>query len=503
MPDRPERIILVTADHMRGDCIGAWGNSEIVTPNLDRLAAGGANYTRCFCQNPVCMPSRASFLTGFYPPQTGVTRNGIELPVGTIPTIADYLGGLGYQTTHIGKLHLQNHEEGDLDDRPAGRYGFTTMLLSEARGCYLDAWMKWLMVHHPQEVSAFEVPRATDNSRGSREIRGRTVAAPWQHSHAGWAADAAARFLTGSFVHREAPQFLHLGFHNPHPPLNPTAEAFAPYQDRQLSVPPRRENEADDKPEPLAGMLRAKAGWSDEAFVEYKRYFYALVTEMDLAIGLLIDRLEEADMLDDTIIVFTADHGDMCGNHGMTHKGPSFFDEIMNVPLLIHWPRGLGTERRDIDALVELVDVAPTLVAFAGGVPSPLLPGADLGTPLREGRPPPKKHSVFAFADRGMAMVRTDRAKYIRYRATGGEVLYDLAYEPRELVNMAAGGNSDPVRLVHGCGNAGSGVAATDSARADSARAAPAPTDVAYMRDLLLDRLIDACRSPRLRDKCF
>jgi arylsulfatase A-like enzyme len=472
----PKRIILVTSDHMRADCIGAWGNSEVVTPNLDRLATAGVGFTQCYCQNPVCMPSRASFMTGYYPPQTGVTRNGIELPDGGTDggpsTIADHLAGLGYQTTHIGKLHLENHEESDLDDRPARRYGFSTMMRSEARGCYFDAWMKWLAVHHPDEVSAFTIPRATEHARGEREVRGRTIDAPWQHSHAGWIADTGARFLAGNFVHREAPQFLHLGFHHPHPPLNPTAEAYAPYEDRPLSVPSRDENEAADKPEPLSGMLRAKSDWSDEAFLEYKRYFYALITEMDLAVGLLLDRLEEADMLDDSLIVFTSDHGDMCGNHGMTHKGPSFFDEIMNVPLLFHWPRGLGTDARTVSGLVELVDLVPTLVEFAGGRPSGLLPGVSYAEDLRAKREIAGKESVFAFADHGMAMVRTAERKYLRYRQTGAEVLYEFSgHQPKERFNLA----NDADREV----------------------------DLAAMRTLLLDRLLDACRSPRFREKCF
>lgn len=469
---RPERIILVTSDHMRADAIGAAGNTEVVTPNLDALARGGVRFNRCFCQNPVCMPSRASFMTGFYPPQVGVTRNGIELPDGAVPTVADHLSGLGYQGTHIGKLHLQNHEDHDLDDRPSGRFGFGTMMRSEARGCYFDAWMKWLVAHHPSEAPAFSLPRATERTRGELEVRGKTVAAPWQHSHAGWVADTAARFLTGTFVHREAPQFLHLGFHHPHPPLNPTADAFAPYAERALSVPARHESEADDKPEPLAGMLRDKSEWTDEQFIEYKRYFYALVTEMDRAIGHLVSELSTAGMLEDTLIVFTSDHGDMCGNHGMTHKGPSFFDEIMNVPLLCHWPRGLADAGRIVDGLVELVDLLPTLLGFAGGYPSGLLPGIDHSGALRSGEPITGRDSVFAFADPGMAMVRTETRKYIRYRRTGGEVLYDYA------------DGSPPERHNAACEPTKAG-------------------ELSAMRELLLDRTIDACRSARFRDKCF
>jgi len=409
-------------------------------------------------------------MTGFYPAQVGVTRNGIEMREGFVPTIADHLSGLGYQTTHIGKLHLQNHEEMDLDNLPPARYGFGTFIRSEARGCYLDAWMRWLLLHHPDDVRTFEVSRATDPARNAQEVSGRVVDAPWSHSHAGWVASTATRFLTGNFVHREAPQFLHLGFHHPHPPLNPTCEAFAPYEGAPLSVPVRGECEGADKPVPLAGMLNAKSDWTDEAFLEYKRYFYALVTELDLSVGALIDGLRGAGMLDDTLIVFTSDHGDMCGNHGMTHKGSSFFDEIMNVPLILHWPEGLGSERRDIDALTELVDLVPTLIGFAGGYPSDLLPGHDLSEALRSGTPMPGRESVFAFADPGMSMVRTERYKYIRYSGTGGEVLYDYTHPgPIERINLAGA----------------------------------ADTALTYMRGLLLDRLAESCRSPLFRERCF
>jgi arylsulfatase A-like enzyme len=435
-PTMPQRVVWITTDHMRFDCVGAYGNGAIHTPNLDALAAGGVNFLNCFGQNPVCMPSRASFMTGLYPQQTGVTRNGHCLPPDFRPTVASVFGAAGYETAQIGKLHFQPHENHDLDPRPRHTYGFDVFSASEEKGCYEDAYMAWLRGRYPQHVEAFRIPRPTSPERMAWEKPGgRVVEAPWQASQAGWVVHTAERYFAARPGGR---RFVHLGFYNPHPPLNPTREAFAPYEGAEIPRPRFGEQEWADKPEPLASMLHQRDGWSDADLVEYRRYFHAMVTEVDLAVGRLIDSLRADGTLDDTLIVFSSDHGDLCGDHRMTHKGPSFFDELMHLPLILHWPAALGRERRDVPGLVEMVDLLPTLLGLCGAPVPDVMIGRSYAADLLAGRTPDGRDDVFAYHDAGQAMLRTDRWKYLRYEPHGTEVLYDLSEQPLETTNRAA-----------------------------------------------------------------
>ena len=168
---RPRHVLWITTDHLRYDCLGANGNPAIHTPNLDRLAAGGVVLDRCYAQNPLCMPSRVSFMTGQYPCRTGVTCNGPALPEDRGPTCAQVFAAAGYETAQIGKLHLEPHDEMDLD--PAGRlrYGFDFMALSEEPGCYEDAYVRWLRSEHPEHERTMRMPRPRERMKSSAARR--------------------------------------------------------------------------------------------------------------------------------------------------------------------------------------------------------------------------------------------------------------------------------------------------------------------------------------------
>ncbi|MDW7659302.1 MAG: sulfatase-like hydrolase/transferase [Bacillota bacterium] len=428
---KPKRILWLSSDHMRYDCISAYGNGGIHTPNLDDLANHGVNFHQCYCQAPVCMPSRASFMTGLYPQQTGVTNNGYCLSPDFRPFASYSFKAAGYQTAHIGKLHVQPHDNYDFDPRPHHAYGFDSFWLAEARGCYEDAWMTWLRGRYPEHVDKLRVPRVLD--RTDDEKLGRVIDAPVETTHSSWVSHVGKNFIQ---THRQTNLFMHLGFHNPHPPLNPTSAAFAPYQSAAIPLPHFGYEEWKDKPEPLHDMLKSRETWTHTDLVEYRRYFYALVTELDLAIGSLMRYLKQENLLDDTLIVFMADHGDLCGDHSMTHKGASYYDEIMHTPLIFHWPAGLGQDRRDMCGLVENVDILPTLLEIAGGsIPAPVV-GRSYAQAIMAGLQPDFRSDVFAYEEPGSAMLRTERFKYIRYNSTGGEVLYDLDLPEHEVVNV-------------------------------------------------------------------
>ena len=461
----PKHVVWITTDHMRYDCIGAHGNPAMRTPNLDRLVREGVSFDRCYVQNPLCMPSRASFMTGLYPQQTGVTANGHCLAPDFRPTVATAFSAGGFRTAQIGKLHFQPHEDHDLDPRERHSYGFDVFWLSEEAGCYEDAYMTWLRTERPDLVEVFRVPRSCSPDR-SRERDGRVLDAPWQYSHSGWIATQAERFLKGrAALGGVGPRhFMHLGFYAPHPPLNPTEEMFAPYRGAALPAPHLARDEWRDKPEPLAGMLRMCDGWSDERLVEYRRHFYAMVTGVDLAVGRVLAALEHEGALDDTLIVFSSDHGDMCGDHRMILKGTSYYEELMRQPCVLFWPNGLGREGRRVAGLVEMVDLLPTLLGLSGCAIPEVMVGRNHAEALLSRAAISPRESVFAYHEPGSAMVRTATHKYIRY-GPEREVLFDLEADPRETANLAG---RDAKTL-------------------------------GAMREIMLQRLLEASRSPQPR----
>lgn len=431
---RPRRVVWITSDHMRYDHIAANGNPAMVTPALDALADHGVNFHACFTQNPLSMPSRCSFMTGCYPQQTGVTFNGHCLPPDFSPTVATAFKSAGYLTAQIGKLHFQPHDNLDYDPRPRHSYGFDVFWPSEERGNYSDPYYHWLEGKYPQHAAAFRVPRSSDPRRSWTEKHPQPIDAPWQASHAGWIVQTAAEYL-GSRGH--AHHFLHLGFYNPHPPLTPVVEAWKAYDDRTLPPRAARPEEWSDKPEPLASILRQRRDWSEDDFAGYRRGLAALVTEMDLAIGWFVRRLREVHLLDDTLLIFSSDHGDFAGDHAITHKSEACYDQVMRVPLILHWPAGLGGRRRDCHGLMEMIDLLPTLLGLAGGHVPEVMAGRDLSQALREGRAPEGRRDVLAYHHLGTAMLRTATHKYLRYEPGGGEALYDLTADPGEFVNRA------------------------------------------------------------------
>ncbi len=429
---RPSNVIWITTDHMRYDVLGANGHPSAFTPNLDRLFRNGVSFDNCFCQNPLCMPSRCSFMTGLYPPQTQVTNNGRDLRPDFSPTAPEVFRNAGFQTAQIGKLHFQSHEDCDLDPRPRHSYGFDVFWQAEEPGPYEDAYLKWLRGEHPGLVDLFRVPRSNSPHRIAGESC-TVLNAPWQASFSGWVAEQTSRYLSGHFGQRTDNQFIHMGFYAPHPPLNPTADMFAPYKDIVIPAARIHDNEGDDKPEMLKRWLdQADPGRADE----YRRHFLAMVTGVDFAVGQLVATLTQIGALEDTLIVFSADHGDMCGDHGIYGKGHHFYDEVMHLPLALHWPRGLGTAERRVKGLFEMVDLLPTLMGLCGLPAHPAMAGKSCSEALLENREPEGRESVFAYHDPGHVMVRTEAGKYIRF-ADGGEVLYDFADREAERVNHA------------------------------------------------------------------
>lgn len=406
-PNRPNVIAIVTDDQARWT-LGAYGNSEVRTPHLDRLAVEGATFTNAFVATPVCSPSRVEFFTGLYGTQVGITdylnreeeQAGLGLPESAV-TWPAVLQKHGYATSLIGKWHL-----GTKPQFHPTRRGF-------------DHFFGWLLT--PQSIDpVLEVEG--ENKKLSGSLPDLMV-------------DEALRFAE---TKRDRPFAMVLTFLAPHHPYGPVLEVdSAPYRDLDPTVP--------DFP----GL--------DAAYVkEETRKYYASVHSIDRNIGRLFAGLDKLDLSQWTIILFTSDHGYMIGHHGLQHKGnansiaggvrgprrPNMFDDSIRVPLLVRWP-GVVRPGTVIDDVVSNVDTFASVLGMLGvSMPADVKQNGVDWSPILRGQKNPARDALFGQYDLHngglayMRMIRTDQWKLVRfYRSNMQDELYDLRGDPGERTN--------------------------------------------------------------------
>ena len=437
MPSPRPSIIVLNTDQQRYDTIAAAGNELRHTPNLDRLAARGVMLDRYYVQNPVCAPSRASMMSGRYPNATGVTCNGIVMPE-NIRCVQHILGDAGYFTGVIGKLHFLPHSARDhRAAHPA--YGFDHLQISDEPGCYRDAYWNWVREQDASQLDGINVGLPPARAQWERMMGFEGTVQPpeprenWPRyfgaddhlTQAAFVADRSCRFIE---ERAGQPFFLWSGFYSPHSPWIAPKSCVDLYDIDAMPLPDRTDNE------PWRGEGE---GLSDRRLREIKAHYYAMVTDVDRAVGRVLDTLEEQGIGEDTIVVFTSDHGEFLGDHGRFGKGMPGNDCIMRVPCLISWP-GHVPEAETIGEMVEAVDMVPTLLDYAGVVAEPELQGESLRG-LIEGEAGGRDSVFGEYAIPGRqrhACVRT-REWFYSTGTGGGELLYDLAQDPGEHYSVA------------------------------------------------------------------
>ena len=430
-------ILLIYTDQQRWDTIRYGGNPAIITPNLDRLAREGVLMDNAFCNNPVCMPSRQSMLSGLYPSTVGCTTNGIEMreDIWTLPRI---LKAYGYTTANIGKLHFKNHSNRDHRE-PHPSYGFDTLILSDEPGCYDDAYIQWVKNHDPSQVDncristppAWEGPPVVKHPRNTHEPY--CFEGPEHLTHSAFVADEVAEF-----IHQqdgEKPFFVIAGFYAPHAPLNPPERFVKMYEQDLLPLPFM---DAENSDVPWTGM-----DLTDDHWRMIKAYYYALISHVDDQIGNILQALEDKALLDNTIVIFTSDHGEHLGDHGLIQKGPPGLDSCVHVPLIFSCPSLFKPQR--VADLIEAVDIAPTVLELCGIQVPPFFQGRSFYQRLAMGDYQPRTSVYIEYKDpfrSSWKTVRTHAFKYSRFRqgsdeAAVGELLYDLEQDPHEQCNVA------------------------------------------------------------------
>ena len=373
MNGRAPNILWYCTDQQRFDTIRVLGNETIQTPNLDKMVENGVAFKRTYCQSPICTPSRASFLTGRYPHTTHVHRNGNRhFPSSEIP-VTKLFSDQGYKCGLIGKLHLAGAAAGQ---EPRTDDGYDIFEYSHhpmgPEDLVNNAYHRWLVEEkgcNPNEVCG--------------HIDGTGVGGVLEDLHqTTWATDSAIKFIDQN---TDAPWLLSVNIFDPHPPFDPPQKYLDRYPPDKMEPPvfqpsdiERQKEFANVSAQATVAIDPTKTQQEEADRVasptappksfngkEIKSAYYAMIELIDAQFGRLIDHLEQTGQLENTLIVFQSDHGEMLGDHGLLYKGCRFFEGLVRVPLIFMW-RGKFVENVHSDALVELVDVAPTLLDAAG-----------------------------------------------------------------------------------------------------------------------------------------
>jgi arylsulfatase A-like enzyme len=426
---RPSFLVIITDQH-RGDGLGcawpAWRaargeSSPLQTPHLDALAAGGVRLARSYVNNPLCMPSRSTLITGQTPRAHGVRTNGIDLNPG-IPTIVAALAERGYRTHSAGKTHFRTmwlprgadpatadpHEHpeaaelwanGRVGKIPTPYYGFQSVDWTGGHGAVFGDYRNWLRRMDPAAPRQLARDAGTPAPSGAEQCW--RMALPPELHYNTWIADRTIQFLeeaADGARSRDQPFMAWASFPDPHHPFATPDPWYAMYDREAVPLPVRREGELDDLAPffrdvyehgiQLAGR-RAATRISDTHLREIIAVTYGMISFVDQQVGRILSALDRLGLADNTVVVFTSDHGDLLGDHWLMNKGPFHFDGLLRVPGLWRLP-GRFQEGMVSDALVSHLDFAPTVLELAGTPPpesGPLWPVG--GTPETTNHLPP------------------------------------------------------------------------------------------------------------------
>jgi len=427
---RQPNLLILMADHVGADMVAP--NSQCLKPNLDRLAADGVRFSRCYTPLGMCSPARASLMTGTYPSTHGVwdcTHTQRKEWVDVSPKLVHWakrLVGAGYSTAYFGKWHLTQSER--LED-----YG----------------WQE----HEIHRTASFRGPRipgteVVSRKEGYRDVVLAAVRRDDQDAPHHPAFDRGIDFIRRQMAAGK-PFCCFVSTSEPGGACAPPKRFFDMYDLKATRVSPTLRDDLAGKSEMLRRM---QAGWKDVSDNDWRKIttcYLALLTFLDSEIGRIVQVLRDSDCYEDTIIVYLADHGQMLGAHGLVGLGLGLaYEEVYKVPLIVRLPDGLVDDTTDHrgrnvnDALVSLVDVGPTLLDLCRLTPLPDAQGRSL-RPLIEGRTNKEDWQEAYGEFFGQRFMFTQRIvwhgdwKYV-FSPGGVDELYHLANDPYEIKNLAA-----------------------------------------------------------------
>ncbi|MCB1203819.1 MAG: sulfatase [Verrucomicrobiae bacterium] len=435
-------VLFLIADDLTRTALSCYGNQVCETPNIDRIAAEGVRFTRAYCNATYCGPSRASFLSGYYPHATGVLGYTSPRPqIGDRATLPQHFKNHGAYAARVGKLYHMGVPGGVEDhggDPSEERYNGADDALS---------WTERFNTPGPEWRAPGDGETLEGNPDGKKPVVGGNTfvvveADDGDLAHCdGKTARKAAELIA---MHSDGRFWIGAGFVRPHVPFvapRPYFEAFKPYE--KLVLPPKLPGDWDDIPK--AGInYKTSVNMQMDERRQRKAIggYYASVTYLDKQVGVVLDALEKSGQMEETIIVFTSDHGYHLGEHDFWAK-VSLRDESSGVPLLIRVP---GKKPAVCDSLVELIDLYPTLSALCGLPAQDRLQGMDI-SPLLDEPSRSVREAAFSVAPmREGFLLRTKEYAFIQYGedAAKGIELFDVAKDPDQFRNLA----SDPAHAA-------------------------------------------------------
>ena len=450
MNDRPN-ILWICTDQQRYDTIGALGYHHVDTPHIDGLAAKGIAFTRAYCQSPICTPSRGSFLTGMYPSAIHVTGNGNDAFPSSPPLVSKRMADVGYDCGLIGKLHLASAYR-RIEPRVDDGYRF------------------WEYSHAPRDdwpVGHGYSDWVRQQGAVLGEMTGDPQGVPAELHQTTWCAEKTIEFMHQD---RQGPWMACVNIYDPHPPFNPPQRYRDLFDPADMPGPLFRESDIEQQkrlarvdfqsvvrsPDALdiRDPLRPERGRFADGRVLQSAYC-AMIKLIDDQVGRILTALDVSGQRENTVVIFTSDHGEMLGDHGLIQKGCRFYEGLVRVPLIFSWPNHFVEGERS-DALVELLDKTPTILELAGLQPPQRMQGRSL-LPMLRGEVPLDHHrdsvrceyyDALDEPDGSFAtMYRDERYKLVVYHGHDLGELYDLEEDPEEFENMWDEPEAQPVKL--------------------------------------------------------
>ena len=424
----PWNVLFIISDDLTSTALSCYGNEVCQTPNIDRLAARGTRFTRAYCQGTYCGPSRASFMSGYYPHATGVLGYTSPRPqIGNRETWAEVFKNTGYYTARVSKIFHMGvpggiEDGGDGADDP-------------------QSWTERFNSPGPEWKAPGVGETLEGNPDGTKPVVGGNTFVVVEaegddlvHSDGKTAAKACELLRE----HADKPFFLAVGFVRPHVPFVAPSNYYEPFRPfSSMTLPPKVPGDWDDIPKPGINYKTSVNMKMDER--KQKKAiagYYASVRYMDAQVGKVLDALEASGQADNTIVIFTSDHGYHLGEHDFWAK-VSLRDESSQVPLIVSVP---GKKPAVCDSFVELLDLFPTTMSLCGMPVPERLQGKDF-SPLLDDPAQEIRDTAFSVAPtRKGFLLRTDRWAYIQYGedANGGSELFDMHADPQQFTNLAS-----------------------------------------------------------------
>lgn len=453
--ERPN-IVFINTDQQRYDTIGALGFDYADTPNLDTLVAEGVNFSGCYANSPVCGPTRAALFSGMSPHASGKLHNGARWDDCWIRDLAQS----GYHCVNVGKMHTQPMDE---------KFGFHERYVVENKdrsqipAKFLDELDKAILAHN------LEKPGGNTYSRDVPDYEQNLGAYEWPlpaHLHPdNFVGDTALRWIDmASHEYRvKKPIFLEIGFPGPHPPYDPTGDDLDGMYGREYPLLPVTDEELASQPQELREFRSHQESfpydsvWFDAKASDERRqrlwaYYNANMRMIDRKIGEIMSALRSNGFLENAVVIFSSDHGDNLGDHGLSQKW-NMYEQSVHVPLVV-WSSGLFPGGREVSDLYSWFDIGATVLELAGLSVPKHFEAISLLPALRDELGAKGRKVVFSEVARDQVMqtveycvmARDHEWKYIEYLGDDLGQLFSMTQDPNELVNLWNDSNYADVR---------------------------------------------------------